>query len=174
MSWAQWTKTPGSHERAGPGRVVIFQRASGVWLVTSGPAGIPLLDGMWVEEGSLIQLNAAVYGLVNALLHGGRQLCAELKILGTGGHAMTLACSVWWVGQDHKAMFSSRWMILPLTGMPYTQKTWRTSGRPSSSASERASTTVKATMPAGPSFKTSLMVSTSIRASLFESDWPLS
>ena len=28
--------------------------------------GIPLPDGTWVEEGSLIQLNAAVYGLVNA------------------------------------------------------------------------------------------------------------
>ena len=30
------------------------------------PGGIPLGDGMWVEEGSLVQLNAAVYGLVNA------------------------------------------------------------------------------------------------------------
>ena len=30
------------------------------------PGGIPLADGTWVEEGSLIQLNAAVYGLVNA------------------------------------------------------------------------------------------------------------
>ena len=29
------------------------------------PGGIPLPDGTWVEEGSLIQLNAAVYGLVN-------------------------------------------------------------------------------------------------------------
>ena len=28
--------------------------------------GIPLADGTWVEEGSLVQLNAAVYGLVNA------------------------------------------------------------------------------------------------------------
>ena len=30
------------------------------------PGGIPLADGTWIEEGSLIQLNAAVYGLVNA------------------------------------------------------------------------------------------------------------
>ena len=28
--------------------------------------GIPLADGTWVEEGSLVQLNAAVYGIVNA------------------------------------------------------------------------------------------------------------
>ena len=30
------------------------------------PGGIPLEDGSWVPEGSLIQLNTAVYGLVNA------------------------------------------------------------------------------------------------------------
>ena len=34
-------------------------------LCASLPGGIPLADGTWVEEGSLIQLNAAVYGLVN-------------------------------------------------------------------------------------------------------------
>ena len=30
------------------------------------PGGIPLEDGTWVPEGSIIQLNTAVYGLVNA------------------------------------------------------------------------------------------------------------
>ena len=41
-------------------------RPKGKVYATLPPGGIPLKDGTWVEEGSLIQLNAAVYGLVNA------------------------------------------------------------------------------------------------------------
>ena len=54
------------------------------WLHASlHPGGIPLADGTWVQEGSLVQLNAAVYGLVNA------PLCVALRTFFTEGHVMT-------------------------------------------------------------------------------------
>ena len=44
----------------------VSDRPKGKLYASLPPGGIPLPDGTWVEEGSLIQLNAAVYGLVNA------------------------------------------------------------------------------------------------------------
>ena len=44
----------------------VSERSQGQLYASLLPGGIPLADGTWVEEGSLIQLNAAVYGLVNA------------------------------------------------------------------------------------------------------------
>ena len=45
----------------------VSERSHGQLYASLPPGGIPLADGTCVEEGSLIQLNAAVYGLVNAL-----------------------------------------------------------------------------------------------------------
>ena len=59
------------------------------------PGGIPLADGTWVEEGSLVQLNAAVYGLVNApSALEGRRLCVALRTSATADHAMIPASFV--------------------------------------------------------------------------------
>ena len=44
----------------------VSDRRRGKLYASLPPGGIPLPDGKWVEESSLIQLNAAVYGLVNA------------------------------------------------------------------------------------------------------------
>ena len=44
----------------------VSERSQGHLYASLPPGGIPLADGTWVEEGSLVQLNAAVYGLVNA------------------------------------------------------------------------------------------------------------
>ena len=44
----------------------LSERPQGQLHASLPPGGIPLADGTWVEEGSLVQLNAAVYGLVNA------------------------------------------------------------------------------------------------------------
>ena len=44
----------------------VSDRPKGKLYASLPPGGIPLPDGTWVQEGSLIQLNAAVYGLVNA------------------------------------------------------------------------------------------------------------
>ena len=44
----------------------VFDRPKGKLYASLPPGGIPLPDGTWIEEGSLIQLNAAVYGLVYA------------------------------------------------------------------------------------------------------------
>ena len=44
----------------------LSERSQGQLYASLPPGGIPLADGTWVEEGSLVQLNAAVYGLVNA------------------------------------------------------------------------------------------------------------
>ena len=43
----------------------VSDRPKGKSYASLPPGGIPLPDGTWVEEGSLTQLNAAVYGLVN-------------------------------------------------------------------------------------------------------------
>ena len=44
----------------------VSDRPRGKLYASRPPGGIPLPDGTWVEVGSLIQLNTAVYGLVNA------------------------------------------------------------------------------------------------------------
>ena len=44
----------------------LSERPQGQLYASLLPGGIPLADGTWVEEISLVQLNAAVYGLVNA------------------------------------------------------------------------------------------------------------
>ena len=44
----------------------VSERSQGQLYAILPPGGIPLADGTWVEEGSLVQLNAVVYGLVNA------------------------------------------------------------------------------------------------------------
>ena len=44
----------------------VSDRPKGKFYASLPPGGILLPDGTWVEEGSLIQLNAAVCGLVNA------------------------------------------------------------------------------------------------------------
>ena len=41
----------------------VSERSQGQLYASLLPGGIPLADGTWVEEGSLVQLNAAVYGL---------------------------------------------------------------------------------------------------------------
>ena len=50
-------------------------------------AAKPALGTGWVEEGSLVQLNAAVYGLVNAP----SAWCVALRALATEGHVTTLS-----------------------------------------------------------------------------------
>ena len=60
------------------------------------------------------------------------------------------------MSQDHRDTFSSRWTISPLTGTRFMLRTWQSSRRPSSLANERASATVRVTMPVELSFKTSL------------------
>ena len=44
----------------------LSERPQGKLYASLLPGGIPLADEAWVEEGSLVQLNAAVYGRVNA------------------------------------------------------------------------------------------------------------
>ena len=44
----------------------VSERPQGKLYASLPPGGIPLATGTWVEEGSLVQLNAAVYGRVNA------------------------------------------------------------------------------------------------------------
>ena len=44
----------------------LSERPQGQLYASLHPGGIPLADGTSVEEGSLVQLNATVYGLVNA------------------------------------------------------------------------------------------------------------
>ena len=44
----------------------LSERPQGQLYASLHPGGIPLADGTWVEEGSSVQPNAAVYGLVNA------------------------------------------------------------------------------------------------------------
>ena len=44
----------------------VSERSQGQLYASLLPGGIPLADGTWVEEGSLVQLNAAVHGLVTA------------------------------------------------------------------------------------------------------------
>ena len=44
----------------------LSESRQGQLYVSLHPGGIHLADGTWVEEGSLVQLNAAVSGLVNA------------------------------------------------------------------------------------------------------------
>ena len=44
----------------------LSERPQGQLYASLHPGGIPLADRTWVEEGSSVQLNAAVYGLVNA------------------------------------------------------------------------------------------------------------
>jgi hypothetical protein len=46
------------------------------------PEGIPLADGTWVPEGSLLRLNTAVYGLVNAPSAWRRTLVNAIEDLG--------------------------------------------------------------------------------------------
>ena len=46
------------------------------------PGGIPLEDGTWVEPGSIIQLNTAVYGLVNAPAAWRKTLARAVEDLG--------------------------------------------------------------------------------------------
>ena len=44
----------------------LSERPQGQLYASLPPGGIHLADGTWVEEGSLVQLNAAEHGLVNA------------------------------------------------------------------------------------------------------------
>ena len=44
----------------------LSERPQGQLYASLPSGGIPLADGTSVEEGSLVQLNATVYGLVNA------------------------------------------------------------------------------------------------------------
>ena len=44
----------------------LSERPQGQLYASLPPGGILLADGTWVKKGSLVQLNAAVYGLVNA------------------------------------------------------------------------------------------------------------
>ena len=67
----------------------LSERPRGKLYASLLPGGIPLADGTWFEEGSLVQLNAAAYGLVT----GGRRLCVALRALATEGHATTPAHS---------------------------------------------------------------------------------
>ena len=57
-------------------------RPKGKLFASLPPGGIPLADGSWVEEGSLIQLNAAVYGLVNAPAAWRKTLVRAIEDLG--------------------------------------------------------------------------------------------
>ena len=57
-------------------------RPDGKLYATLPPGGIPLRDGTWIEEGSLLQLNAAVYGLVNAPSAWRKSIVSALEDLG--------------------------------------------------------------------------------------------
>ena len=58
------------------------ERPKGKLYATLPPGGIPLEDGNWIEEGSLIQLNTAVYGLVNAPAAWRKTLVRAVEDLG--------------------------------------------------------------------------------------------
>ena len=72
----------------------VFERSQGQLYASLPPGGIPLADGTWVEEGSLAQLNAAVYGLVNAPSAWRKTIVLALRTSATEGHAMTPASFV--------------------------------------------------------------------------------
>ena len=58
--------TVASNDHETPLTKDVSERLQGQLYASLPPGGVPLADGTWVEEGSLIQLNAAAYGLVNA------------------------------------------------------------------------------------------------------------
>ena len=102
----------------------VSNRPKGTLYASHPPGDIPLPDGTWVEEVSLIQLNAAVYGLVNA-----PSAWRQIIVRGIEGLVYRRSCydpCVFCLMGDSgpQVAFSSRWMILPLTGTPFTLRTW--------------------------------------------------
>ena len=57
-------------------------RPKGILYAHLHPGGIPLEDGSWVEPGSILQLNTAVYGLVNAPAAWRKSLVRAIEDLG--------------------------------------------------------------------------------------------
>ena len=72
----------------------VSDRPTGKLYASLPPGGILLPDGTWVEEGSLIQFDAAVYGLVNAPSTWRKTIVRGIEDLVTGDHATTLVFSV--------------------------------------------------------------------------------
>ena len=71
----------------------LSERPQGQLYASLPPGGIHLADGTWVEEGSLVQLNAAEHGLVNAPSAWRKTSCVALRALASEGPATTLAFS---------------------------------------------------------------------------------
>ena len=59
----------------------LSERPQGQLYASLDPGGIPLANGTWVEEGSLVQLNAAVSGFVNAPSAWRKTIVRDIAIL---------------------------------------------------------------------------------------------
>ena len=119
----------------------LSERPHGQLCASLPPGGIPLADGTWVEEGSLVQLNAAVYGHVNA----------------PSAWRKTIEPCIFYLMDESGPQGHIRIEVDDLA-------------RLSTSASGRASTTVTVTTPVELSYRINLTVSMSIRPSLFKRD----
>ena len=128
----------------------VSERSQGQLYASLPPGGIPLADGTWVEEGSLVQLNAAVYGLVNAPSAWRKTIVRGIENLGyrRSCYDPCIFCLMNETGPQGHILIE-----VPLTGMRFTLRTWQSFRRPSSLASGRAYTTVRVTTPAERSYR---------------------
>ena len=71
----------------------LSERPQGQLYASLHPGGNPLADGTWVEEGSLVQLNAAVSGFVNAPSVWRKTIVGDIESLGHRRSCYDLAFS---------------------------------------------------------------------------------
>ena len=88
----------------------LADRPHGKLYASLPPGGIPLADGTWVEEGSLVQLNAAVHGLVNAPSAWRKTIVRGIESLGYRRSCCDPCIFCLMDEQDRKDTFSSRWI----------------------------------------------------------------
>ena len=150
----------------------VSERSQGQLHASLPPGGIPLADGTWVEEGSLIQLNAAVYGLVNAPSAWRKTIVRGIESLGyrRSCYDPCIFCLMDESGpQGHILIevddLATHGNAVHAENIAKLQKTFKFVKWKSTYNSE-------VTMLVELSFKTSLTASTSIRPSLFRKDCP--
>ena len=140
----------------------VSERSQGQLYASLPPGGIPLADRTWVEEGSLVQLNAAVYGLVNAPSAWRKTIVRGIESLGYRRSCYDPCIFCWMDESGPQGHILFEVDDLATHGNAVHAETWRSSRRPSSLASARASTTVRVTMPVEQSNRINLTVSMSI------------
>ena len=136
----------------------LSERPHGQLCACLHPGGVPLADGTWVEEGSLVQLNAAVYGRVNAPSAWRKTIVRGSESLGYRRSCYD-PCIFYLMDESGPQGH----ILIEVDDL----------ARLSTSASGRASTTVRVTTPLERSFRINLTVSMSSRPSLFKRDCPL-